>query len=68
MEDHTLDEYTETRHKKKIFAILSNVWEELQKPSRMYLVLNKNASWQVKIHAIYRNGVAIYHEELDKNA
>ena len=64
MDDH-LDEYIETRHKKKIFAILSEVWEELQKPSSMYIVLNKNASWRIKIHAIYRNGVAVYHEEID---
>ena len=63
--DENLQEYLTVHRKKQLFKILSEVWTQIQLPSKLYLVLNKNAEWGIKIHAIYKTGIAIYHEERD---
>jgi hypothetical protein len=63
--DEDLRGYIEIHRKKAIFKTLREVWQELQIPSRFYLTLNPNTKWSIKIHAIYENGIAIYHEERD---
>ena len=63
--DEKLQKYLKTNRKTTLFKILNEVWAQIQTPAKTYLVLNKNAKWTIKIHAIYKNGIAIYHEERD---
>jgi hypothetical protein len=63
--DEKLQKYLAAHRKKKLYQVLKQAWTEIQKPSKKYLVLNKNATWGIQIYAIYEQGIAIYHEVRD---
>ena len=67
LQDLQLQVYLKTHRKIQLFNILQEVWTQIQTPSEYYIVLNKNAPWSLKIHAIFKDGMAIYHENQKAN-
>lgn len=63
MDDAKLLEYLKAEKKITLFKNLQQVWAEIRKPSKLYIVLQQETPWNIRIHAIFREGIAIYHEK-----
>ena len=65
MDDEKLLAYLKAEKKITLFKNLQQVWQEICKPSKLYIVLQQETPWNIRIHAIFREGIAIYHEGQD---
>jgi hypothetical protein len=67
MEDKLL-EYLRNEKKITLYQTLHDTWKQIQKPSKLYVVLLPDTLWTIKIHAIFKEGIAIYHANQEAKA